>query len=160
AMTAKDARLVIVGTGPESERIAAEARARGVADRLVMPGFLADPARWIGRFDVFALSSDSEQFPISLVEAMAAGLPAVATAVGDVAQMVADDNRPLIVDAEDEAAFAAALDSLAERPDLRRAIGRANREKAAAEYDEAVMIERYARLYEEAIRRPGAFTYL
>jgi glycosyltransferase involved in cell wall biosynthesis len=159
AMTMKEARLVIVGAGPESERIAAEAGRLGVGDRLVMPGFLAGPARWIGRFDIFALSSDSEQFPISLVEAMAAGLPAVATAVGDVAQMVADDNKPLIVDAEDEAAFAAALDSLAERPDLRRAIGRANREKASAEFDEAGMIARYARLYEEAISRPGALTY-
>ncbi|HEX8308570.1 MAG TPA: glycosyltransferase [Allosphingosinicella sp.] len=157
AMTSLNARLVIVGTGPESERIAAEARARGVADRLVMPGFLPDPSHWIGRFDIFALSSDSEQFPISLVEAMAAGLPAAATAVGDVAHMVADDNRPLIVEAEDEAAFAAALDSLAERPDLRRAIGRANRQKAAAEYDEAGMVERYAGLYGEAIGRPGAF---
>lgn len=159
AMAMKEARLVIVGAGPESERIAAEARRLGIGDRLVMPGFLADPARWIGRLDVFALSSDSEQFPISLVEAMAAGLPAVATAVGDVAQMVADDNKPLIVEAEDEAAFAAALDSLAERPDLRRAIGRANREKACAEFDEAGMIARYARLYEEAIGRPGALTY-
>lgn len=158
AMTSKEARLVIVGAGPESERIAAEARRLGVGDRLLLPGFLADPALWIGRFDVFALSSDSEQFPISLVEAMAAGLPAVATAVGDVAQMVADDNRPLIVEPEDEAAFAAALDSLAERPDLRRAIGRANRERAKAEYDEAGMIERYARLYGEAIGRPGALT--
>jgi glycosyltransferase involved in cell wall biosynthesis len=156
AMTSPGARLVIVGTGPESERIAAEARRLGVGDRLIMPGFLADPALWIGRFDIFALSSDSEQFPISLVEAMAAGLPAVATAVGDVPPMVADDNRPLIVEAEDEAAFAAALDSLAERSDLRRAIGRANREKATAEYDEARMIGHYAQLYEEAIRRPGA----
>jgi glycosyltransferase involved in cell wall biosynthesis len=158
AMTSRQARLVIVGAGPESERIAAEARSLGVGDRLLMPGFLADPALWIGRFDIFALSSDSEQFPISLVEAMAAGLPAVATAVGDVPQMVSDDNRPLIVEAEDEAAFAAALDSLAERPDLRRAIGRANREKAAAEYDESGMVERYAGLYGEAIGRPGAFT--
>jgi glycosyltransferase involved in cell wall biosynthesis len=158
AMTSRDARLVIVGAGPESERIAAEARRLGVGDRLLMPGFLADPALWIGRFDIFALSSDSEQFPISLVEAMAAGLPAVATAVGDVAHMVADDNRPLIVAAEDEAAFAAALDSLAERPDLRRAIGRANRQKAAGEYDEAAMVDRYARLYGEAIKRPGALT--
>ena len=158
AMTMKEARLVIVGAGPESERIAAEARRLGIGDRLVMPGFLADPARWIGRFDIFALSSDSEQFPISLVEAMAAGLPAVATAVGDVAQMVADDNKPLIVEPDDEAAFAAALDSLAERPDLRRAIGRANRERARADYDEGVMIARYARLYGEAVGRPGAFT--
>jgi glycosyltransferase involved in cell wall biosynthesis len=158
AMTSSDSRLVIVGAGPESERIAAEARRLGVGDRLLMPGFLADPALWIGRFDIFALSSDTEQFPISLVEAMAAGLPAVATAVGDVAQMVADDNKPLIVEPEDEAAFAAALDSLAQRPDLRRAIGRANRERASAEYDEAGMIARYARLYGEAIGRPGAFT--
>ncbi|HEX8216826.1 MAG TPA: glycosyltransferase family 4 protein [Allosphingosinicella sp.] len=158
AMAAKNARLVIVGEGPESERIAAEARARHVADRLVMPGFLADPARWIGAFDIFALSSDSEQFPISLLEAMAAGLPAVSTDVGDVAAMLSDDNRPLVVARDDEAAFAAGLDSLAARPDLRRALGRANREKAAAEYDEKRMVERYARLYGEAIGRPDAFS--
>ncbi len=157
AMQMKESRLVIVGQGPESERIAAEARSRGVADRVLMPGFLADPARFVGLFDIFALSSDSEQFPISLVEAMAACLPAVATAVGDIPDMVSADNRPLIVDPEDEAAFAAALDSLAERPDLRRAIGRANREKAEAEYDGAKMIACYARLYGEAIGDPRAF---
>ena len=156
-MSNKAARLVIVGEGPESERIAAEARARGVAARLLMPGFLADPARWLGHFDIFALSSDSEQFPISLVEAMAAGLPAVATAVGDVGTIVSEDNAPLIVDPEDEAAFAAALDSLAEQPQLRRAIGEANREKALAEHDEAQMIAAYARLYGEAVGRPDAF---
>ncbi|HWT11373.1 MAG TPA: glycosyltransferase [Allosphingosinicella sp.] len=158
AMADKDARLIIVGQGPESERIAAEARAQGVAARLLMPGFLADPARWIGHFDIFALSSDSEQFPISLVEAMAAALPVVATAVGDVTAIVADDNRPLIVAAGDEAAFAAALDSLAEQPRLRRAIGAANRARAAAEFDERRMIAAYARLYGEAIGRPDAFS--
>ena len=159
AMHDKTARLVIVGAGPESERIAAEARRCGVAERLHMPGFLAEPWRWIGCFDIFALSSDSEQQPISLIEAMAAGLPAVATAVGDVPAMVSADNLPLIVDPADEAAFAAALDSLAERPDLRKAIGRANRTKAAAEHDETAMIAHYARLYGEAIGRPGAFRF-
>jgi len=157
AMRNRIVRLVIVGEGPESERIAAEARRAGVAARLLMPGFLADPTRWIGHFDIFALSSDSEQFPISIVEAMAAGLPAVATAVGDVPAMVSDDNRPLIVAPGDEAAFAAALDSLADQPRLRRAIGAANREKALAEYDEKKMIAAYARLYGEAIGRPDAF---
>jgi len=157
AMTVPGARLVIVGSGPESERIATEARRLGVADRVHLPGFLADPARYLGLFDIFALSSDSEQFPISLVEAMAAGLPIVATDVGDVPDMVSADNLPLIVHREDEAAFAAALDSLAERGDLRRAIGLANREKAAADYDESEMIARYAALYGEAIGRPDAF---
>ena len=59
----------------------------------------------------------------------------MATAVGVVVQMVVDDNRPPIVEPEDESAFATALDSLAERPDLRQAIGRANREKASAEFE-------------------------
>jgi glycosyltransferase involved in cell wall biosynthesis len=157
AMNMKNARLVIVGEGPESEAIVAEARRCGVADRLVLPGFLADAALYAARFDIFALSSDSEQFPISLVEAMAAGLPAVATAVGDVPAMVSADNRPLIVSPTDEAAFAAALDTLVERPDLRRSIGRANRERAAAEYDEQAMIARYARLYGEALGAPRTF---
>jgi len=151
------ARLVIVGEGPESEAIAAEARQRGVAARVLMPGFLGDPARWIGHFDIFALSSDSEQFPISLVEAMAAGLPAVAAHVGDVCEIVAEDNKPLVVEPADEAAFAAALDSLADQPHLRKAIGEANREKAEALYDESAMIAAYARLYGEAIGRADAF---
>jgi glycosyltransferase involved in cell wall biosynthesis len=157
AMREKAARLVIVGEGPECERIVAEARSCGVAGRVHLPGFLAHPARYVGCFDMFALSSDSEQFPISLVEAMAAGLPVVATGVGDIPAMVSADNRPLIVDRDDEAAFAAALDTLAQRPDLRRSIGRANRERASADYDEARMIERYASLYGEAIAAPRAF---
>ena len=156
AMTHRPARLVIVGEGPESERIADEARKSGVSARLLMPGFLSQPARWIGHFDIFALSSDSEQFPISLVEAMAAGLPVVATAVGDVPNIVSEDNKPLIVAPGDEAAFAAALDSLADRADLRRAIGEANRELARERYDEAGMITAYAELYAGAIGRPAA----
>jgi glycosyltransferase involved in cell wall biosynthesis len=158
-MRNRNARLVLVGQGPDSDRIVSEARRLGVSERVHLPGFLPDPARYIGCFDIFALSSNSEQFPISLVEAMAAGLPAVSTAVGDIPSMVSDDNRPLLVDPDDEAAFTAALDTLAERDDLRRSIGRANRAKAAAEYDERAMIARYARVYGEAIGQPRAFSF-
>lgn len=147
-------RLVIVGKGPERERIEAEATALGIADRLVMPGFLADPAAWIGHFDIFALSSDSEQQPISLIEAMAAGLPAVSTDVGDVAQTVSEANR-FAIGGED--VLRSALTRFIDDPVLRGHVGAANRAKALADYDERDMIARYAGLYGEAIGRPDAF---
>lgn len=146
-------QLVIVGEGPERDAIRAEADRLGIGHRVHLPGFAADPARFAGLFDVFALSSDSEQAPISLIEAMAAGCPAATTDVGDVAAMVSDANRPLI--AADEAALATSLMRLAQDPELRRTIGEANREKARARFDEAAMIAAYRRLYSAAIGGDG-----
>lgn len=150
-------RLVIVGEGPEREAIFAAAQAEGVAERLLLPGFLADPARYVGHFDVFALSSDSEQFPISLIEAMAAGLPVVATDVGDIRAMVSAENRRYVVPVEDEAGFADALGRLIANRDIRHRLGSANRAVALERYDEKAMIAAYASLYGEAIGRPCAF---
>lgn len=140
-------KLVIVGEGPERATVEAEAKALEIKDRVVMPGFLADPHRYVGHFDIFALSSDSEQFPISLVEAMSAGLPVVATDVGDVKAMVAHENHDLIVSPGDEKSFAAALDLLCRDATMRRRLGLANQEKARAQFDEKTMIARYAALY-------------
>ena len=140
-------QLVIVGTGPERDAILAEAERHGIADRLLLPGFLADPHRCVGLFDLFALSSDSEQFPISLVEAMAAGLPALSTDVGDVAQIIAAENAPFITPLGNEPAYVSAMRTLLEDADLRARIGAANRAKAIAEYDEDDMVVRYADLY-------------
>jgi L-malate glycosyltransferase len=156
AASVANSRLVIVGEGPERDTIIAEAARVGYADRLVMPGFIAEPHRYIAHFDVFALSSDSEQFPISLVEAMAAGLPCVATDVGDVAAMVSVENRSLVVDASDEMAFRAALARAAGDSNLRAALGVTNQAKARTEYDEAAMIAAYKSLYEMAVGWQGA----
>ena len=145
-----EGRLVIVGEGPERAAIVAEAARLGVADRVVLPGFLSDPARFAGLFDIFALSSDSEQFPISLVEAMAAGLPVAAPAVGDVAAMVAPENRAFISPPGEESELATSLRSLADQPTLRREIGEANREYAGSHYGEAAMIAAYRELYGNA----------
>jgi glycosyltransferase involved in cell wall biosynthesis len=140
-------QLVIAGEGPEREAILSEAEALAVEDRVHLPGFVADPATVAGLFDIFALSSKSEQFPISVIEAMAAGLPVVAPAVGDVAWMVAEENRPFIVPPGDERALRDALAELATDPAQRKRIGQANRARAREEYDEAAMIERYKALY-------------
>jgi glycosyltransferase involved in cell wall biosynthesis len=142
-----NARLAIVGEGPEREAIVAQAEESGVSGRVTLPGFFARPAGFLGQADLFALSSDSEQFPISLIEAMACALAVVATDVGDIRAMVAAENRPYIVPAGDEAAFAAAMGGLLADAQLRVAIGQANRVKAFQEYDESVMIRAYDRLY-------------
>lgn len=146
-------KLVIVGEGPEEAAIRAQAAALGLTDRVHLPGFVADPAKFVGLFDIFALSSHSEQFPISVIEAMAAGLPIVAPAVGDIAHMVSDANRSLIAPAGDETAFANRLAEAAKEATLRAHIGAANREKARKEYDEGAMIARYRRLYANAMGR-------
>ena len=154
AAAGDNVRLVIVGQGPEKEAILAEAQRCGMADRLLMPGFLADPARYVGLFDIFALSSDSEQFPISLIEAMAAGLPVVATDVGDIKSMVCQASQGFIKSVDDEAQFTEALTTLVQHEQLRQDIGAQNRMKAQAEYNEGKMLARYALLYGHALGRP------
>jgi glycosyltransferase involved in cell wall biosynthesis len=145
-------RLVIVGEGPEAAAIEREASAWGVEQSLLMPGFLTDPARWIGHFDVFALSSDTEQQPISLMEAMAAGCAVVATKVGDVPSMLPGPAAPFLVEPGDESGFARALRTLLGDRELRRQLGEANLNRACEQFDEADMIVKYVSLYREAIR--------
>lgn len=146
-----DWHLVIVGEGPEREAIRAAAEHYDIGHRVHLPGFAADPARYVGLFDIFAISSDSEQAPLSLIEAMAAALPVAAMDVGDVAQMVAEPNRRF-VDASPDA-LAASLRTLAASPELRDELGRANREEARARFDEKPMIAAYRRLYASAMGR-------
>lgn len=143
--------LVILGEGPERAVIEAQARASGVAARVHLPGFVPDPSRAVGLFDLFALSSDSEQFPISLVEAMAAGLAVASPAVGDVAEMVSVENRSYVTPPGDEAALGWAMAELAGNPALRATVGAANRARAQAQYDENTMISAYAAVYGEAM---------
>ena len=138
--------LVILGEGPEREAIRQEAARLNIVHRVHLPGF-ADPAKAAGLFDIFALSSDSEQFPLSVVEAMAAGLPVAAPAVGDVPQIVAEPNRPFIVEPGNEAALADALERLAADPGLRKALGQANKARAQERFDESGMVEAYRALY-------------
>lgn len=145
--------LVILGEGPEREAILAQAASSGVADRVHLPGFMPNPSLAVGLFDLFALSSDSEQFPISVVEAMASGIAVASPAVGDVADMVAAENQQAITPPGDEAALAEAMALLASDEPLRKAIGEANRERARALYDEDAMVRAYVQTYAAALGR-------
>jgi len=145
--------LVILGEGPEHQAIREAATRHEVDHRVHLPGAVSDPASVIGLFDIFALSSRSEQFPLSVVEAMAAGLPVAAPGVGDIASIVAKENIDYITPPGDIPALANALDELAGDPEGRAEIGAANRAKARAQFDQERMVERYRTLYSSVMDR-------
>ncbi len=142
---ATPARLVIVGAGPERAKLEAISGTLGLAERVRFAGHTDRTEEFYRDFDVFALSSDTEQMPLSVLEAMASGLPVVATDVGDVREMLAAENAAFVVP-RDDAALADALLRLLAAPEQARAIGAANRAKAEREYDQARMFATYAAL--------------
>jgi glycosyltransferase involved in cell wall biosynthesis len=139
----RPARLVIVGDGPERGTLEQLARSLHIDNDTFFAGHSTRAEAWLAAFDIFALSSDTEQMPLSLLEAMASGLACVCTDVGDVRSMLPAANRDYVV-APDQAAFADALHRLLGAD--RAGIGAANRAKAAAEFDQATMFSRYADL--------------
>ena len=90
-------QLVIVGDGVERPGLEAKATAMGLAGDVLFTGPCPEPETLLSRFTVFALSSDTEQMPLSVLEAMAARRAVVATDVGDVRHMLANENQPFVV---------------------------------------------------------------
>ncbi len=140
-----DARLVIVGDGPTRDDVE---RARAGSPWVTLTGARSDVPRLLTAFDVFALSSSAEGLPLVLPEAMATGLPVVATAVGGVPSAVPAEVGTL-VRAGDAHAFRAALARLLADDALRARSGAVAREHALAHFDEGRMIDRYLALYAE-----------
>src|SRR2546430_17465070 len=111
-------------------------------------GQAVDPAPYYTAMDTFAMSSATEQMPNALLEAMACGLPAICTDVGDCREMLAAAGSPAIIPPDDPAQYSAALATMAERADLRAVLGRANRARCVEHYPFDLMVRRHAALYE------------
>ncbi|WP_149537286.1 glycosyltransferase [Siccirubricoccus phaeus] len=146
------ARLAILGDGPERPALEALAAELGLLGCTGFLGHWPDPAPAYGGMDLLALSSDTEQMPFSVMEAMASGLPVAATEVGDLRAMLAPENLPHLA-ARDPAALAAALRPLLLDAALRARLGAANRAKAERDYDQEKMYQAYAGLIEGLLYR-------
>jgi glycosyltransferase involved in cell wall biosynthesis len=141
--------LVIVGDGPCLGELREEAKRCGVEARLRFVGAVPAPWAWYRNFDIFAMSSVTEQLPMSLLEAMASGLPVVSTDVGDIGKVLRGDDVQLVRDYRPET-FAGRLRELAGDPQLRATIGERNRVVVEGEYSQRRMVEEYAELYRDA----------
>ena len=148
-LVAAPCHVRLAGDGPALPAVAAALTRNGLSHRVELLGARDDIPDLLARSDVFVLSSRSEGFPVSVLEAMAAGLPVVATDVGGVGEAVEDGETGFLVPAADSEALARALERLLVDGELRRRLGAAGRARALGLFD----VSRYRAAYEELYRR-------
>ena len=139
--------LVLVGDGRCRAELESLALKLGVAGRVVFAGASNQPSLFYSGFDVFVMSSLTEQMPIALLEAMASGLPAICSNVGDTAAILGTCESPFVVPRNDEDSLVTALRAVGRDPELRASAGAANRAKCLNSFSLDRMIESYKRLY-------------
>jgi glycosyltransferase involved in cell wall biosynthesis len=142
------AHLVLAGDGPLRQRVEEEVRASGMRDKVHVLGYRPDIRECLASSDAFLLSSDWEGHPLGTMEAMACGLPVIATAVGGVPELVESGLHGLLVPPGDASALTGAMRFLLERPQERAAMAQASRRRAAADFS----LERMVRAYDELYR--------
>lgn len=139
--------LDLVGDGPGEDETRRLAREMGLADRVKFHGYLEDPSGSLAQSQVFVLPSRSEAFPRSILEALRAGLPVVASDVGGVSEAIANGVTGLLVPAGNPQALASALGSLLESASLRQSMGDAAREAYERSFRLEVMTNRTLTVY-------------
>jgi glycosyltransferase involved in cell wall biosynthesis len=139
-------QLRLVGDGPDRDELVALTEVLSLSDRVEFVSWTDDPHAALAAFDVFVLPSRNEGFPLSIVEAMLAGRPVVATDVGSVAEAVVPATG-YVVPSDDVAALRDALARLADDPTLRAQLGAAGRERALERFTAATMARSFEALY-------------
>lgn len=148
-----DVHLVIVGDGTERAFLEERASRLGVLDRTHLVGPNDSARDMLAGFDVFVLPSRSEAFPLTVIEAMLARRPVVATRVGSVAEAVVDGVTGVLVAPGDPDALASAVGDLIADPARRSAMGRAGRERATEQFGVATMAQEYEAMYDSVATR-------
>jgi glycosyltransferase involved in cell wall biosynthesis len=146
---------VIVGEGPDRPALEAEIERLGIGDRVRLLGERRDVPELLGAADVFVLSSRSEGLPVSVLEAMVAGLPVVASRVGGVGELVEDEETGLLVAPGNPDELSTALERVLGDRELRRRLGAAGRERVERHFDLESFRRAHLDLYYRELTREG-----
>jgi glycosyltransferase involved in cell wall biosynthesis len=144
-----DFHLDFVGSGPKLEECRTLAQSLGQSERISFLGDRTDVEALLGSSQCFVLSTHYEGLPISILEAMRAGLPIIATAVGGIGELVENNGTGILVSHGDEDALSKALRELIQAPKLRTALGQAGESKFQAQFTLQRMLEKIDGIYQE-----------
>jgi glycosyltransferase involved in cell wall biosynthesis len=150
-----NARVLVVGDGPEREALAARAAAAGIAERVTFVGSTRDVIGLYAAMDVLVLPSLQEGSPNVVLEAMACGLPVVASAVGGVPEIIDEERTGYLVAPGDANALARKLALLAHDRARRVQLGRASRRRIEDHFDIRQTVEHHAALYRRLLSAAG-----
>jgi L-malate glycosyltransferase len=143
----RNIRLWVVGDGPDRSSVEEFIHSNTLSDHIDLFGFQEHPETFLCKADIFCLTSDSEQMPMTVLEAMASGLPIMATDVGDIRHMVSLENKEFIVPCHENDLFEQKLETLILDSDIRKKIGIANRKKCENLFTSHMMVTKHAALY-------------
>jgi glycosyltransferase involved in cell wall biosynthesis len=146
------AELWLVGNGPRREFLEQKARDSGIAEQVKFLPATDDIREMYRQADIFVLSSINEALPNVILEAMAMGLPVVATRVGGLPEAVVPEETGLLVDPRDIDGLAASLARLLSAPETRRSLGRRGRERVLAQFSFAAMVSRHQEIWTRLLR--------
>jgi len=149
------ARLVLVGEGVLRARLQRQVNELGLTSRVHFLGLRRDIPDILGASDIFALSSDWEGNPLSVIEAMAAGLPIVSTAAGGVPELLENGNEGFVVEPGQAEQLSKEMMLLLNNAGLRRAMGAAASARAREKFDVSAMVKAYEELYSETQHPSG-----
>ena len=147
------AHLVLIGDGVLRPQLETQARSLGVLDRVHFLGVRANVPDALGAMDVFVLSSDFEGNPLSVMEAMASGLPIVSTAAGGVPDLFESGKHGILVPLGDVLGLSKAMTFLLQNQEARRSLGTAAARRARNKFDVTTMVQDYQEMYEQLLEQ-------
>lgn len=151
-----DAHFVLVGDGPERPRTEQLIAQKGLDSYFTLPGLCETPLPWYQAFDILLLTSYSEALPLTILESAACGVPAVATDVGGVRDVIVPGTTGFVAPSGDVVRLASYVKHLIESPSLRLQMGQAARERVVQFFSLEAMVQQYAALFRQIVQETAA----